>query len=69
MKRLQTYEIKLIFDADVEDGDPKDWLPEALEEGNFKYKTNKIFGTEITPLDIESPENKWIKDSISDSTG
>ena len=58
----QTYEIKITFDADVEDGDPKDWLPEALEEGNFKYKTHKIFGTEVTPIDKEDPANKWIKD-------
>jgi len=58
----QTYEIKIIFDADVEDGDPKDWLPEALEEGYFKYKTQKIFSTEVKPIDKEDPMNKWIKD-------
>ena len=50
---IQTYEIKIIFDADVEDGDPKDWLPEALEEGHFKYKTQKIFSTEVKPIDKE----------------
>jgi len=60
--KTQTYEIKIIFDADVEDGDPKDWLPEALEEGHFKYKTQKIFSTEVKPIDKEDPMNKWIKD-------
>jgi hypothetical protein len=59
---IQTYKITITFDADVKDGDPKDWLPEALEEGHFKYKTHTIFGTEVEPIDKEDPANKWIKD-------
>jgi len=58
----QTYKVTITFDSDVKDGDPKDWLPDALEEGWFKYKTDKIYGTEVTPIDIENPLNKWIKD-------
>jgi hypothetical protein len=59
----QTYEIKLTVECDpVADGHPRDWLDEALEEGNFKYKTIKIYGTEITPIDKENPHYKWIKD-------
>jgi hypothetical protein len=60
--KKQTYKVIITFDADVEDGDPKDWLPAALEEGYFKYKTHKIFSTEVEPIDKEAPEHKWIKD-------
>ena len=43
----QTYEIKLTVECDpVADGHPRDWLDEALKEGNFKYKTITIYGTE-----------------------
>jgi len=58
----QTYEIKITFDADVKHGDPIDWLPQALEEGHFKFYTEKIYGTEVNPIDKEAPANKWIKD-------
>ena len=58
----QTYKVTITFDSDVEDGDPKDWLPEALEDSWFKFKTDKIYSTEIEPIDIEGTEYKWIKD-------
>jgi len=58
----QTYRITVVFDADVNQGDPKDWLREALDKGDFKHRTTRIFSTSVEPIDKESPENNWIKD-------
>jgi len=60
---LQTYEIKITLEVDVDkSGHPRDWIKEALEEGHWNYKIEKIYGTDITPLDKEDPIHKWIKD-------
>jgi hypothetical protein len=58
----QDYIITVAFSADVKDGDPKDWLPQALREGNFKYKTNKIYSTEVEPIDRSNPKWKFLDD-------
>ena len=59
----QTYEIKITCEIDVdEDGHPRDWIDEAMEEGYWKYKINKVYGKDITPIDKEDPAHKWIKD-------
>ncbi len=59
----QTYEIKITCEVDVdEDGHPRDWIDAAMDEGHWKYKLVKLYGTDITPIDKEDPMHKWIKD-------
>ena len=60
MDKKQTYKITII--AETDNNDPKDWLPDALEEGWFKYNFTKVYGTEVEPIDKEAPIHKWIKD-------
>ena len=43
--------------------DPFDWITEAMDEGNFKYKTEAVHATSVEPIDIESDEYKWLRDA------
>ena len=45
-----------------EDGHPRDWIDAAMDEGHWKYKLVKLYGTDITPIDKEDPMHKWVKD-------
>ena len=47
---------------DVTEKSVRDWLPHALEEGEWKYKAVKVYGTDIEAIDIDSAKHKWIKD-------
>ena len=58
----QDYKIEIFIKADVSKKSVKDWLPSALDEGDWKYKVVKLYSTDITPVDRESPSYKWIKD-------
>ena len=59
----QTFKVEITLECDVEaDGHPRDWIDLAMEEGHFAFKTTKIYGTDITPLDKDDPAHKWIKD-------
>ena len=49
--KTQDFTITITAKADVTDKAVKDWLPSALQEGDFKYKLVKIYSTEITPVD------------------
>ena len=41
---------------------PNSALVLKLDEGDWKYKVIKLYSTDITPIDRESPSYKWIKD-------
>jgi hypothetical protein len=56
------YKIEIFIKADVSKKSVKDWLPSALSEGDWKYKVVKLYSTDITPIDRESPSYKWLKD-------
>ena len=58
----QDYKIEIFIKADVSKKSVKDWLPSALSEGDWKYKVVKLYSTDITPIDRESPSYKWLKD-------
>ena len=63
MERLDAYEIKITLTQDRKEGDPFDWIQEALEQSLFKEKAVMILATDVTPLDIWSDENKWMRDA------
>tara|TARA_R100001369_G_C3211814_1_gene148121 strand:+ start:277 stop:447 length:171 start_codon:yes stop_codon:yes gene_type:complete len=52
----QTYKITIYLESE---GDPKDWLPEALD---INLIPAKIYGHDVEPIDKDNPEYKWIKD-------
>jgi hypothetical protein len=60
--KTQDYKIEIFIKADVSKKSVKDWLPSALSEGDWKYKVVKLYSTDITPVDRESPTYKWLKD-------
>ena len=62
MKKTQDYQITITVQADVTEKSVREWLPQALEEGEWKYRTIKIYGTDITAINREEPTHKWIKD-------
>ncbi len=57
----QDYELKIIVKVEG-DKDPADWLFSAVREGKFKENCLTTYLTEVTPIDRENPEYKWIKD-------
>ena len=48
----QDYKIEIFIKADVSKKSVKDWLPSALEEGEWKYKVVKFYKTKITPIKL-----------------
>ena len=40
--KKQDYQITITLEADVTHKSVREWLPEALEEGEWKYRTVKI---------------------------
>ena len=63
----QDYKLEIFIKADVSKESVKDWLPSALSEGDWKYKVVKLYSTDITPVDRESPIYKWLKDMDNDT--
>ena len=61
-KQEQDYKITIHLRADVTEKSVRDWLPSALEEGDWKFRTVKIYGTDIKAIDKEDPAHKWVKD-------
>ena len=61
-KQEQDYKITLVVKADVTEKSVKEWLPRALEEGEFKYRLIKVYSTETMPINREDPEYKYIID-------
>ena len=50
--KTQDYKIELYIKADVSHTAVEDWLPSALEEGEWKYKVVKLYSTNITPIKV-----------------
>ena len=63
IKQIQGYKVEIIFTQPLNAPDPFDWITEAMDEGNFKYKTEAVHATSVEPIDIESDEYKWLRDA------
>ena len=64
--KTQDYKITLTVKADVTDKAVKEWLPAALNEGNFHYRLLKLYSTEIDPIDRSDPDYKYLNDMDQD---
>ena len=64
--KTQDYKITLTVKADVTDRAVKEWLPAALNEGNFHYRLLKEYSTEIEPIDRGNPDYKYLNDMDQD---
>ena len=64
--KTQDYKITLTVKADVTDKAVKEWLPAALNEGNFHYRLLKVYSTEIDPIDRSDPDYKYLNDMDQD---
>ena len=62
----QDYKITLTVKADVTDVAVNQWLPAALNEGNFHYRLLKLYSTEIEPIDRSDPDYKYLNDMDHD---
>ena len=60
--KTQDYKLEIIIKADVSKKSVKDWLPSALDEGDWKYKVVKLYSTDVTPIDRSNPDYKWLDD-------
>ena len=60
--KTQDYKIELYIKADVSNKSVKDWMPSALDEGDWKYKVVKLYSTDITPIDRDNPDYRWLND-------
>ena len=65
--KTQDYKLEIIIKADVSKKSVKDWLPSALDEGDWKYKVVKLYSTDVTPIDRSNPDYKWLKDMDNDT--
>ena len=63
--KTQDYKIEIIIKADVSKKSIKEWLPDALDEGDWKYRVVKLYSSDITPIDRENPNYKWLSDMDS----
>jgi len=68
--KTQIHRVELVVQLD--DRDVGEWVDEIYELTNnvvVDVTSNpiKIISSDTTPLDIESPENKWIKDILDAS--
>lgn len=61
----QIYKVELIIELD--EVTVRDWVDEIYEHCH-SFGDNKIISSDTTPLDIESDENKWIKDILGADT-
>ena len=65
--RKQVHRIELIVQLDNED--VGEWVDEIYAFNNkvmFQESPSTIISSDTHPLDIEAPENKWIKDILSE---
>jgi|TARA_R100000742_G_C4250452_1_gene68827 hypothetical protein len=68
--KTQIHRVELVVQLD--DRDVGEWVDEIYELTNnvvVDVTSNpiKVISSDTTPLDIESPENKWIKDILDAS--
>jgi hypothetical protein len=62
--KKQVHKIELV--AQLDNQQVGQWVDNILD---LASKTGvQMVSSDTTPLDVESPENKWIKDIISEST-
>ena len=64
--KTQDHKITLTVKADVTDRAVKEWLPAALNEGNFHYRLLKVYSTEIEPIDRGDSDYKYLNDMDQD---
>jgi hypothetical protein len=64
--KTQDYEITITIKADVSEKGIKDWLPEALKEGDWNYRVVKLYSTEIKPIDRSDSNYKYLNDMDAD---
>ena len=64
--KTQDYKITLTVKADVTDRAVKEWLPAALNEGNFHYRLLKVYSTEIEPINRGDSDYKYLNDMDQD---
>ena len=60
--KTQDYEITITIKADVSEKGIKDWLPEALKEGDWNYRVVKLYSTDIKPIDRSDSNYKYLND-------
>ena len=60
--KTHDYKLEIIIKADVSNKSVKDWLPSALDEGDWKYKVFKLYSKDVTPIDRSTPDYKWLDD-------
>lgn len=63
--RTQIHRVELVVKLD--NTDVGDWVDGIYEEHNKLLSEPVILASDTTPLDIDSLENKWIKDILSES--
>ena len=64
----QVHRIELIIELDNEDvGEWVDDIYDYNDKVMFQNNPSRIISSDTTPLDIDSIENKWIKDILSES--
>jgi len=64
--KTQDYEITITIKADVSEKGIKDWLPEALKEGDWNYRVVKLYSTDIKPIDRSDSNYKYLNDMDAD---
>ena len=64
LQQQQGYKVEIIFTTPLNAVDPFNWISKAVQEGEFKYQTNAIHTTSVEPIDIDSDEYKWLRDSV-----
>ena len=63
--RTQIHRVELVVKLD--NTDVGDWVDGIYGEHNKLLSEPVILASDTTPLDIDSLENKWIKDILSES--
>jgi hypothetical protein len=66
LARTQDYKITIIIKADVSEKGVKEWLPDALKEGDWNYRVVKLYSTEIKPIDRSDSNYKYLNDMDAD---
>ena len=64
--KTQDYEITITIKADVSEKGIKDWLPDALKEGDWNYRVVKLYSTDIKPIDRSDSNYKYLNDMDAD---
>ena len=65
-RKTQDYEITITIKADVSEKGVKEWLPDALKEGDWNYRVVKLYSTDIKPIDRSDSNYKYLNDMDAD---